>query len=287
MLDWDNLRFFLTAVRAGNYSAAAKLLHVDRTTVGRRVDKLERELGAMIFEKDDDGHRPTEIGGRALELAAAIEQLVDRFVADTGVTGQAPEAPLRIAVAAELGVELTPQLSAFALGNPELRLQIVASSDPVETALQRKCDVAVCLVDAQPPHLRGRHVAQLYQAPYAATAYLDRKGRGRKPQDYEWIRGANGSQLVAAQRWDAALSDTAAVAAHVDSWASLRANVEAGLGAGFLWTFVARKAPDLHKIAPCDPHVSVGLWVLARDDVPLGRGAREFMRQLNVVSEPA
>jgi DNA-binding transcriptional LysR family regulator len=259
---------------------------VDRTTVGRRLDKLERELGLSIFEQDEGGHRPTEVGRRALETAAAIEQLVERFVADAGLTGHAPAAPLRVAVAAELGVELTPQISAFALAHPELRLRLVSTPDPAEAVLQRRCDVALCLADRQPAHLRGRQLAQLYQAPYAASAYLDRKGWGLAPQTYEWIRCSGGSQHSAMQRWDAIFCDTVTVAAYVDSWPALRANVEAGLGAGFLWTFVARKLPDLQPIGPCDPNLSVGLWALSRDDVPLERSAREFMRQIHLASTP-
>jgi hypothetical protein len=62
--------------------------------------------------------------------------------------------------------------------------------------------------------------------------------------------------------------------------------VEAGLGAGFLWTFVAHKLPDLQRVGPCDPTLTIGLWAFARDDVPLERSAREVMRQIHLVSTP-
>ena len=44
MLQWDDLRFFLAVARTRTLSAAAKSLSVDGTTVGRRIDRLQRYL---------------------------------------------------------------------------------------------------------------------------------------------------------------------------------------------------------------------------------------------------
>ena len=45
-MEWDDLRIFLAAVRAGSYSAAAPRLGINRTTVGRRVTVLEEARDA-------------------------------------------------------------------------------------------------------------------------------------------------------------------------------------------------------------------------------------------------
>ncbi|NLH82737.1 MAG: LysR family transcriptional regulator, partial [Phyllobacteriaceae bacterium] len=49
MYDWDDLRVFLALVRAGSLSAAARALGVEHTTVARRIEGLERDLGVTLF----------------------------------------------------------------------------------------------------------------------------------------------------------------------------------------------------------------------------------------------
>ena len=49
MLDWDDLRFFLALSRHGSLSAAAKVLHVSQSTVGRRLSSLEATLAVRLL----------------------------------------------------------------------------------------------------------------------------------------------------------------------------------------------------------------------------------------------
>ena len=49
MYDWNDLRFFLAAHRAGSLAAAARELRVDYTTVGRRIAALESALSTQLF----------------------------------------------------------------------------------------------------------------------------------------------------------------------------------------------------------------------------------------------
>ena len=44
MYDWNDLRYFLELSRQGKLVRAAKRLHVDHTTVSRRVTALEKQL---------------------------------------------------------------------------------------------------------------------------------------------------------------------------------------------------------------------------------------------------
>ena len=44
-MDWDNLRFFLELARSGTLVSAARRLEVDHTTVARRIQALEKEVG--------------------------------------------------------------------------------------------------------------------------------------------------------------------------------------------------------------------------------------------------
>jgi DNA-binding transcriptional LysR family regulator len=76
MQSWDNLRYFLALHRHGRLIAAARALHVDHTTVGRRVKELETSLNTKLFEKRDSGFEVTTSGKSLLVYAEAIEKTV-------------------------------------------------------------------------------------------------------------------------------------------------------------------------------------------------------------------
>ena len=277
MIDWDNLRFFLTAVRAGNYSAAAKRLRVDRTTVGRRLERLEYQAGTPLFEQGEDGYHPTAAGRHVLSVADRIETLVAELEAGLKREAHAGQAELRIAVASELGSEFMPELAEFARSNPNIQLRISTSSEPEDDVISRKCEIGICLIDQVPRHLRGTRIGTLRQAGYASAAYLDRRGRGLPPQDYEWVRCSISSRVRAMKQWDDIFCRTICVSAYVDSWPALRRSVEQDLGAAFLWTFVADSIPYLNRVTPLHEELGVGLHLLVRGDVPMDQPTRAFM----------
>src|SRR5690606_32675038 len=55
-INWDNLRLFLAVVRAQSAQEAARRMEVDHSTITRRLHRLEKELGAQLFERTPAGH---------------------------------------------------------------------------------------------------------------------------------------------------------------------------------------------------------------------------------------
>jgi DNA-binding transcriptional LysR family regulator len=280
MMDWDNLRIFLEAVRAGNYTHAAKRLRIDRTTVGRRLERLERELGSPLFEQGEDGYHPTEAGRRALQAADDMTRIIDSLIEDLEAIGAPERRELRLAVSSELGAEYMPQIARFLSGANHVKVSVHSTPDPADSVTRRKCDIGLCLSDAPPAYVRGRKIARLRQAGYAATEYVARRGLGLKPQDYDWIRFSGWSQAPNMRRWDGFFSDNIQAVAHVDTWQALRAAVEAGIGAGFMWTFAAEGDPRFVRIAPADDALGVDLWTAVRDDVPADPAITQLLRFL-------
>ena len=63
MFDWNDLKAFLAVARGGSTLAASKALGVNQTTVARRIESLEHDLGFKLFERGQTGSRLTEAGG--------------------------------------------------------------------------------------------------------------------------------------------------------------------------------------------------------------------------------
>ena len=58
-MDWEQLRFFLELARAGRLVIAARRMGVDHTTVSRKIQALEKDLGRPLFLREPEGYKLT------------------------------------------------------------------------------------------------------------------------------------------------------------------------------------------------------------------------------------
>ena len=72
MFDWNDLKAFLAVARGGSTLAASKALGVNQTTVARRIESLEQDLGFKLFERVIGGLPPA---WRIIQDAAGISPI--------------------------------------------------------------------------------------------------------------------------------------------------------------------------------------------------------------------
>jgi DNA-binding transcriptional LysR family regulator len=89
MIDRYMLRYFLAVAEAGNFSRAAKQVSVTQPTLSAGIAKLEKQLGARLFDRDTKRVALTAAGSRFLlrarrisaEYELALQELLDAPVA--------------------------------------------------------------------------------------------------------------------------------------------------------------------------------------------------------------
>ena len=268
MIDWDDLRFFLNAVRAGNYTAAAERLDVNRTTVGRRVTALEQSLGVSLFELTPMGYRPTPAGRAVLETAQRVEREIAQLIGPITALGERPSGTVRLAVSAELDSEFMAELMGFRAAYPAVRLDLLGAADAVAAVLQRKADLGLCPILDKPAALTGQRVGRLARALYAGRDYLEKLPPDMPLGDHQWVGW--GQELAgSAARWlRQSLDEATPIAAEVNSWTALKEAVACGFGVAPLWCFAADGDKRLQRLRPPEPALALDLWLLAREDVP-------------------
>lgn len=170
---WDDFRIFLHVARTGKVTAAAQLLGLDYTTVGRRIRALEDGLGVVLFDKTRArGYELTVDGQRLLAHADAMEHVLDAARIDLAET-ESLQGQVRIGTTEGFGTfVLSPQLSTFRRRHPELHIDLL----PVPRFLslsKREADVAVTI---EPPtggsYVRAR-LADYRLKLYATREYLE------------------------------------------------------------------------------------------------------------------
>ena len=144
-MDWDNLRYFLELARAGTLVGAARRLTVDHTTVARRIQALEKQVGSALFAREAGGHRLTEAGRALLPQVEAMEAAF--LAVENAAPGvrQGLQGLVRIGTTEGFGnLVLAPQLAHFALQHPGLVLDLLALPRLVHLS-RREADIVISL----------------------------------------------------------------------------------------------------------------------------------------------
>ncbi|GGL93449.1 LysR family transcriptional regulator [Pseudooceanicola nanhaiensis] len=173
-MHWDDLKIFLAVAREESLSGAGKRLKLDPATAGRRIARLEEELGATLFAKSPQGYAPTEAGQRLLPHAELAEQAI--FSAEEDIRGQSGQLSGQIRLGAPDGVAnfLLPQVcSAIVERNPDLDVQIVALPRLFNLS-RREADMAITVSPPTAGRLTVQKVSDYRLHLAASQRYLDR-----------------------------------------------------------------------------------------------------------------
>ncbi|UWP88647.1 LysR family transcriptional regulator [Aliiroseovarius crassostreae] len=81
-MDWSHLKVVMAIARAGTLTQAAQLLEMDQTTVGRRLNALEAQLGEILFVRSKSGFMATDQGRIVLEHARSVEAMLEQMQDD-------------------------------------------------------------------------------------------------------------------------------------------------------------------------------------------------------------
>ncbi len=176
-MDWDDLKVFLAVARAESLSRAGKLLRRDAATVGRRIAKLEGELGQVLFTKSPQGYALTDAGVRLLSHVERAEQAVLSGAEE--VRGQSGQLSGQVRIGATDGCAsfILPQVCAqIQRDHPELELQIVALARVINLS-KREADMAITVSPPQTGRVTVQRVTDYHLHLAASAAYL----RGAPP----------------------------------------------------------------------------------------------------------
>ncbi|MBR0968720.1 LysR family transcriptional regulator [Bradyrhizobium diazoefficiens] len=143
-MNWDDLRIIAAVRDEGTYAGASARLRIDETTVGRRLARIQRDLGVPLFDAVDGLRRPTRHCEAVLEHVGAMAAHVAAI--DRIKESQAgPVGRLRIASTNAIAEELlAPQASVFLRDHPGLTLEFLTASGNVKFS-RWEADLAIRL----------------------------------------------------------------------------------------------------------------------------------------------
>ncbi|VWX62805.1 Transcriptional regulator, LysR family [Burkholderiales bacterium 8X] len=144
-MDWDGLRFFLELARSGTLVTAARRLAVDHTTVARRIQALEKQMGTTLFAREAGGHRLTEAGRRLQPQVEAMERAFQAVESTAPASQEGLSGLVRVGATEGFGtLVLAPRLAAFARQHPSLVIDLLAMPRLLHLS-RREADIVISL----------------------------------------------------------------------------------------------------------------------------------------------
>jgi len=127
-MDWDNLKFFLALAETGSLSRASEKLRVDHSTVARRVEMLEHDLGVRLVERLSRSYRLTAEGEQVRDRAKEIEDRISDLALSASAAGQSSRVVRVSGPPTLMSQFLAPRLLPLQGEHPGLRIELVGET---------------------------------------------------------------------------------------------------------------------------------------------------------------
>ncbi|TMU25624.1 LysR family transcriptional regulator [Halomonas sp. ATBC28] len=279
-MDWNALKIFLAIEQAGSLAGAARALGVNHSTVFRRLNALEKDLGSRLFERQSGGYALTPLGEELRDIANRVDGAfndMERHIAGRDVQ---PKGKVRITAPNNLAYRYLPDyLADFNRSYPDIKVELLVSNLEVNMN-SRQADIAVRVTDAPPEHLVGRQVRSIGWSVYGSAAYREKYGF---PDDldalqhHRLIGASGGMQHLPAFVW-VERNLAQCVSARSDDLVAMSSLAQSGHGLALLPNDQQR--PELEALFALPPGKTSNLWLLTHPDLRQVERIKLVMRHL-------
>jgi len=284
---------FARAAALGNYTAAARALGVSPSAVSKSVQRLELQLGIVLFVRTTrslmltpEGRDLHERTLRLLKEAEDIEQAAVAARAD-------PSGTIRISAPLPVGVHiLGPALPRFRARYPKLAIDLRLGDQFVDM-IDEGIDVAIRVGELADSRLMSRTLAPHRLCAFASPDYLSRRGTPEHPEqlaghDCVNFRFQSSGQTL---RWPfragkRMFEATPEIGITVDTSDGVAAVLVAGGGIGISPTYIAAPFVARGELVPIltefavDRSNMVALWPESRRASPNVRAFLTFVEEI-------
>lgn len=261
-MDWDDARMFLAFARDGSFSAAAKRLGVQHSTISRRIHALEKDLATPLLERSATGYVLTEAGEQLSESAARMERELLSFEAASSGQSDAPSGELHVtAIANMASTVLMPLFARFNAAYPNIDLRLEVTNNSVRLA-ERDADVALRQTNTPGETLIGTRLVTVSSAVYGSVDYCAGVAAGRAAEKWVGVDCCDYHRNWTKQAWPQLDHSFC-----VDDTSLTVAALKEGLGVGFLPCFLGDNDPSLVRFREPEKKHELGLWLLYHRDL--------------------
>lgn len=284
----DDIATFVAVVRGRSLSAAGRKLGLPKSTVSRRLMRLEQDVQARLVHRDARRLTLTPAGHRFYEAVAGAVDAIGAAVWALDDSSKQPRGSLRVTAPTDLGrMVLSPILVAFLERYPEISIDLAFTNRTLDL-VEEGFDLAV---------RAGRHGTgpvitrqlceselQLAVASAAAESYGGDDIRRLERQPFVLHRASRYVQTVSLQRSGKKRAKTVELEIrgriNVDDYAAVAELVAAGHGVGIMPAIHVRDGAQHKRLTRIYPE-----WAMRAEPIYLAYPARQQPERARLLGE--
>jgi DNA-binding transcriptional LysR family regulator len=276
-ISWDEFRLVKAIADAQGLNGAAEKLALNHSTVFRRLNALEEDLGARLFERGRVAYVLTPAGEEMVALAARMAGEINDFERRVSGRDLKPTGDISLTMTdTMLTYLMAAPLALFRQQYPEIRLDINVDNRALNLA-QRDADVALRATNTPPETLVGRRLAHVAWAIYGHKSLPPDVARDPFDPSITWVGFGEPLHNNPAARWMKGRLRDEQIGVKVNSMQAVSEALAVGLGIGLLPCFVGEARPDLVRIGQPVSDAASTLWLLTHPDLKGAARIRVFL----------
>lgn len=264
-LDSADLQLVLALARTGTLAAAGRRMGVDQSTVFRALQKLEKRLGLVLFDRVRTGCRPTATAEQLAQHAEKIEAELEAARVTAGSADGPAQGLVRISTTdVLLNALVIPSLSVLVKTEPLLRFEISAGYQLANLS-RRDADIALRVTTRPPGNMIGRSLGAVKEAVFGLKRNTGQTASS-KLWTLPWVELDDSIADNPAFKWRRHAAPAASVVLHAPSIQTLFDCVVNGIGIAILPVFMTQGNKDFLRLSEDIPECEKQLWLLSHPD---------------------
>jgi len=281
VFDWNDLKYLIDIARNGSTLAAARALRLSQSTVHRRLEELEKQLGQQLVVRHSTGYRLTELGEELRSYAERVEQITTDFERRASAWGKDVRGTIKVTCPDDVGPRILASglIDKFHAHYRGSRVEFVMSDRNLDLA-KGQADIAIRAVPPTEEALVGRKIADASWAAYASKLYVERYGGIKRPEDinhHSVVLFDGRMRDHHSAKWLRSVAPNARIAARANNMPAMLLAVRSGAGIAPLPVIIGEKYDkDLTRVLGPIQGLTTPFFLLMHEDMKRTPRVRAF-----------
>jgi len=283
--EWSDIKFFLAVASSGSLSAAALQLNKSQPTIGRRIEKLEKQLAVTLFIRTPYGYELTEHAQVLMDSARKMQFASEEFEARALTLQNQPAGTVKLACGESFAKLLTSNLTSLTDLFPDITLHIETGFH-FSNLEKSEVDIAIRSRKPTSQNLVSRSLGNCRYAVYATADYISKNPDARTEKRLHacrWISYCEEDKLLPPNLWLSQYVEPDQVKLRCSTLTTILQAVSNNQGLAVLPCFMANMHNELEQCSPVLDDCKQDVWlVLSRNvsRVPAIKSVSQWITQL-------